>query len=178
MREEDVVSARPILPIDHPLLRKVAEPVTEFDQTLHDLAEELFTTLHGADGVGLAAPQIGQCTRLFVAEHEEQRVALCNPVITFKGGESTGAEGCLSLPGFVGIGIKRAERIEVQGQNLDGQTVELAAEGMWARILQHEIDHLEGILFLDYLEGPGNLRRIRTGELDERAVSEAAPTGS
>ncbi len=178
MVEENVVSTRPILPIDHPLLRKVAEPVTEFDQWLRDLADTMFTTLHAAEGVGLAGPQIGQTVRLFVAEYEDQRVALCNPVITSKDGETTGAEGCLSLPGFVGIGIKRAERIEVQAQDLHGKRVELAAEGLWARILQHEIDHLDGILFLDYLEEPGSLRSIHTDELDERAVSEPASTGS
>ncbi len=178
MVDENGVSTHPILPIDHPLLRKVAEPVTEFDQWLRDLADAMFATLHAAEGVGLAGPQIGRGIRLFVAEYEEQRVALCNPVITLKEGESTGAEGCLSLPGFVGIGIQRAEHIEVQGQDLQGQRITMAAEGLWARILQHEIDHLDGILFLDYLEEPGSLRSIHTDELDERAVSEPDPTGS
>jgi len=176
--DENVVVVHPILPIDHPLLREVAEPVTRFDPSLVDLAEEMFATLRAANGVGLAAPQIGQSIRLFVAEYEDQRVALCNPVITLKEGESTGAEGCLSLPGFVGIGIQRAANIEVQAQDLQGEPVTLRAEGLWARILQHEIDHLDGILFLDYLEEPSNLRRIRTGELDERAVADPVPTGS
>ncbi len=176
--DENAGTVPPILPIDHPLLRKVAEPVTQFDQTLSNLAEEMFATLHAAEGVGLAGPQIGQSIRLFVAEYEDQHVALCNPVVTLKDGESNGAEGCLSLPGYVGIGIKRAEHIEVQAQDVDGKRVELTAEGLWARILQHEIDHLDGILFLDYLDEPSNLRRIRTGELDERAVGEPVPTGS
>jgi peptide deformylase len=160
MREENVVTERPILPIDHPILRKTAKPVVRFGPSLRKLVDDMFATLNDADGVGLAAPQVGQSIRLLVVDYEEEHLALCNPVITGKTGESIGAEGCLSLPGFVGTRIKRAASVEVEAQDVHGASVRLSAEGMLARILQHEVDHLDGILFLDYLESPGDLCAI------------------
>jgi len=150
-----------ILPIDHPLLRKKSSPITRFGPALRRLVDGMFATLHAAEGSGLAAPQIGQTLRLFVAEYHDEQIALCNPVITRAEGETVGAEGCLSFPGFVGLHIRRAERIEVQAQDVRGAPLHLEAEGTLARIVQHEIDHLNGILFLDHLASLADLRKLR-----------------
>jgi len=150
-----------ILPIDHPLLRKKAAPISRFGPSLRRLVEEMFATLHAAEGSGLAAPQIGAAIRLLVAEHDEQPIPLCNPVIVSAEGESFGAEGCLSFPGFIGLHIRRATHIEIQAQDPHGAPVEIVAEGILARILQHEVDHLDGILFLDHLASLADLRKLR-----------------
>ncbi len=138
----------------------------------------MFATLHAAGGVGLAGPQVGKGIRLFVAEFEGQRIALCNPVIIHQEGESIGTEGCLSLPGFVGLRIKRAASIDIEGQDTQGKTLSLSAEGIFARILQHEIDHLHGVLFLDHLQDPRDLRAIRTDEAAEAGENAPMAAGS
>ncbi len=166
-----------ILPIDHPLLRKTARPVRRFGPSLRQMIDDMFETLEATGGVGLAAPQVGKSIQLLVAAFEEQRVALCNPVITAKEGELIGAEGCLSLPGFVGMNIRRAAHIEVEALDPQGTPVAVSAEGMFARILQHEIDHLHGILFLDHLEDPHDLRPIPSDESEEVEVAEPVTSG-
>ena len=166
------MTKRDILPIDHPLLRKQAKPVSRFGPTLRTLTADMFVTLRAADGSGLAAPQVGQALRLFVAEYDDRQIALCNPVITRAEGETFGAEGCLSFPGFVGLHIRRATHIEVQAQDLRGAPTELVAEGILARIVQHEIDHLNGILFLDHLADLGDLRKLRSNAPEERGAGQ------
>jgi peptide deformylase len=132
--------------------------------------------MHAANGAGLAAPQIDLSVRLFVAEYEEKRIALLNPEIIKAEGEVLGSEGCLSIPGYYGDNIRRAESIVVKGQDAHGKVVRVRAEGWFARIMQHEIDHLDGILFLDRLDRPEDLREVSSeeeeAELEENAVIE------
>ncbi len=126
--------------------------------------------MHAAGGVGLAAPQIAQSIRVFVAEYEGSKVALFNPEIIKAEGEELGVEGCLSIPGYVGENIRRATKVVVKGQDTRGKTVRVTAEGWFARILQHEIDHLDGILFLDRLDSPEDLREVTEEDLEQAAA--------
>ncbi len=158
------MAVRSILPFAHPLLRQRAKPVRRFDPALRSLVTDMFETLHAADGAGLAGPQVGQALRVFVAAYEGQRLALVNPEIIAREGEERGPEACLSLPGYVGEDIRRAARIVVKGQDVRGKGLHLTAEGWYARILQHEIDHLDGVLFTDHLDRPGALRAVRATE--------------
>jgi peptide deformylase len=158
--KERAVAVRTILPIDHPLLRVRTKKIHRFDPALRTLVAELFATLHAAEGAGLAAPQIGQSLRVCVAEYEGQSLALVNPEIVASEGELRDAEGCLSLPGYVGVNIRRAARVVVRYRDPRGRPLRMAAEGYFARILQHEIDHLDGVLFLDHLDHPRDLRAL------------------
>src|SRR5438067_11662769 len=127
----------------------------------------MFETMHVSHGVGLSAPQIALSIRLFVAEFEDHKVAMFNPEIIKAEGEELGTEGCLSIPGYVGENIRRATSVVVKGQDARGKPMRVRAEGWFARVLQHEIDHLDGILFLDRLDSPEDLREVREGELEE-----------
>lgn len=138
-----------------PVLEKKTAPVTAFDAELEQLANDMFETMYAARGVGLAAPQVGLSKRLTVidcsaGEDPAQRLVLVNPEILDKDGVQVGEEGCLSIPGFR-EDVTRAKRAKVRAQNLQGETFEIEGEDMLARALQHEIDHLEGILFLQHL---------------------------
>ncbi len=158
------MALRPILPFAHPLLRQRATRVRRFDSALRALVADMFETLRAADGAGLAGPQVGQALRVFVAAYEGQRLALVNPEIVAREGEERGPEACLSLPGYVGEDIPRAARIVVRGQDVRGKSLRLSADGWYARILQHEIDHLNGILFTDHLDRPGALRAVQAAD--------------
>ncbi len=127
----------------------------------------MFETMHSANGVGLAAPQIAQSIRVFVAEYEDRKVAVFNPEIVKAEGEERGPEGCLSIPGYVGENIRRATKVLVKGQDARGKSIRVNAEGWFARILQHEIDHLDGVLFVDRLDSPEDLREVREDDLEE-----------
>ena len=153
------MAVRPILPIDHPLLRKPAKKVHRFDPSLQRLVADMFETLHAADGAGLAGPQIGQALRVFVASHNDRDLAIFNPEIVASSGVEIGSEGCLSLPGYVGDNIPRAAQVQVRGKDVRGKPIRLTAEGMFARIVQHEIDHLDGILFLDRVTDRSSIKR-------------------
>lgn len=135
-----------------PLLRQIARPVAEITPEIRALAEEMLQTMYEANGVGLAAPQVGRSIRLVVIhipEPQMQPLVLINPVITQKSKEKVSAEeGCLSLPGL-SAKVKRPEQVTVQALDLDGKLCEYTGEGLFGRCLQHEIDHLEGILFID-----------------------------
>ncbi len=166
------MSIRKIVTIENPVLRQKAKKVHRFDESIQKLIDDMFETMHAANGAGLAAPQIDLSIRLFVAEYEDRRVALLNPEIIKAEGEVKGSEGCLSIPGYYGENIRRAERIIVKGQDARGKTVRVRAEGWFARIMQHEIDHLDGILFLDRLDRPEDLREA--AEEDEEALEREA----
>ncbi len=164
-----------IITAENPILRQKAKKIHRFDPSLQKLAEDMFETMHAARGVGLAAPQIGRSIRIFVAEYEDHKVAMVNPEIVKAEGEVLGTEGCLSIPGYVGDNIRRAEKVVVKGQDVRGKAIKVKAEGWFARILQHEIDHLDGILFLDRLDRPEDLREVPESEeeeLEEAAVLE------
>ena len=141
-----------------------------FDASMQKLVDDMFETMHAAHGAGLAAPQIALSIRLFVAEYEENKIALFNPEIIRAEGEEIGPEGCLSIPGYVGENIRRAASVVVKGQDVRGKPVRVRAEGWYARVLQHEIDHLDGILFLDRLDRPEDLREVTQEEFEEAGI--------
>jgi peptide deformylase len=156
-----------IITAENPILRRKAKKIHRFDPSIQKLAEDMFETMREAAGVGLAAPQIAQSLRMFVAEYEDHKVAMVNPEIVKAEGEALGTEGCLSIPGYAGDNIRRAAKIVVKGQDVRGKAMKVIAEDWFARILQHEIDHLDGILFLDRLDRPEDLRAVRDEEEEE-----------
>jgi peptide deformylase len=135
-----------------PVLRQEAEPVAVIDDEVRHLIDEMLETMYAADGVGLAAPQIGLSRRIIVIDVHEGEVpafGLVNPVIVERSDEvERGEEGCLSIPGLKEI-VERAARVVVEGLDRDGNPRRIEATGLLARALQHEVDHLDGILFLD-----------------------------
>jgi peptide deformylase len=141
-------------------LRQKAKKVHRFDPSLQKLINDMFETMRVSNGVGLAAPQIALSIRVFVAEYEDRKVAVFNPEIVKAEGEELGTEGCLSIPGYVGENIRRAAKIVVKGQDVHGKNIRVNAEGWFARIMQHEIDHLDGILFTDRLDSPEDLKEV------------------
>jgi peptide deformylase len=169
----------PIRIFGDPVLRERAVEVTEFDGALRKLAEDMLATMRAARGVGLAANQVGVLKRLFTWElpDEERHGAYVNPeVVETSEEEQEGDEGCLSFPGLF-YPTQRPLRARVRAVDVHGEPVETTGEGMLARILLHEIDHLNGILFIDHLarhDRKEAMRRIRSGEL-ERAVAEHHP---
>jgi len=147
---------RKILKYGEPILEQAADPVTEFDTPeLQELIADMWETMYASKGVGLAAPQIGIAKRVSVidtsvGEDESKKVVIINPEILSKEGSQTGEEGCLSIPGFREP-LTRANKVTVRAQNEKGEAVELDGEELLARAFQHEIDHLNGILFISHL---------------------------
>lgn len=138
-----------------PVLETRAEPVTEFNHDLRRLIDDMFETMYANKGIGLAAPQIAVSRRLTVidpsaGEDETAKIVLVNPEILLKEGSQIGEEGCLSIPGFR-EDVRRAHRVRLRAQDAEGQFFEIEGEQLLARAMQHEIDHLEGILFLRHL---------------------------
>lgn len=135
---------------EDPILRKKSKEITVFDDKLQLLVDDMIETMHEADGVGLAAPQIGVLKRVVVVDlyDGEGPIALINPVMIEQNGVQIGEEGCLSLPGKHGT-VKRPLSVKVQFQDVDGTTYEIEGEELLARALCHELDHLEGILYID-----------------------------
>ena len=149
-----------ILHFPDPRLRTVAKPVTEFDAELRKLVSDMFETMYEAPGIGLAATQVDRHIRLLVLDVSEGRNrprCLINPEIIEADGEEEMDEGCLSVPGFYEK-VRRAEHIRVRAQDETGEWSEFETEGLEAVCIQHEMDHLEGKLFVDYLS---NLKRSR-----------------
>ena len=153
------MTIRPILIHPDPRLKKPADPVTTFDAALKELADDMLATMYDAPGIGLAAPQIGVLDRVLVMDCVKEEgadprpMALVNPEITWASDEmSTYEEGCLSIPEQY-ADVDRPASVTVTWQNLDGEAQEETFEGLWATCVQHEIDHLDGKLFIDYL-GP------------------------
>lgn len=138
-----------------PVLTRPAETVTDFNAELAQLVEEMFDSMYAAQGIGLAAPQINITKRITVIdvsfkERPEEKIALINPVILDRKGKQIEEEGCLSLP-EIREKVQRAAWVKVRAQNVKGETFEVEGEELLARALQHEIDHLDGILFIDHL---------------------------
>ena len=138
-----------------PILTKRAAEVADFDEKLHKLIDDMFETMYGAPGVGLAAPQVGVLKRLFVMDcssgkDKKQKIVLINPVIETEEGEQVGDEGCLSFPG-VFLEIKRPQRVVVRARDIDGSDMTLDVMDLQARCVSHETDHLDGELFINYL---------------------------
>ncbi len=135
------------------ILRALCEPVERFDSTLRDMAEEMMALMHRYRGIGLAAPQVGLRHRLIVCGIEGQRFALTNFEVREAAEPRDLVEGCLSLPG-VQVNVRRPERIRVTGYDVQGQRRSFGATGLWARVIQHELDHLNGVLICDYHHPP------------------------
>jgi peptide deformylase len=147
---------RKILKYGEPILEQAAEPVTEFDtRELNELIADMWETMYASKGVGLAAPQIGVAKRISVidisvGEDESKKVVIINPEVSAKEGSQTGEEGCLSIPGFREP-LTRANKVTVRARNEKGEAIELAGEELLARAFLHEIDHLNGVLFIAHL---------------------------
>jgi len=150
------VAVRRIVLMGDPVLRQPAEDVTSFDDDLRALVRDMFETMYHADGIGLAAPQVGVSRRVLVVDlrrddEPEARLAMVNPVITWESDElDKEAEGCLSIPGLEDTVI-RPWAVRVEGFDPQGNPVAVEADELFARALQHEIDHLDGVLFVDHL---------------------------
>ena len=136
-----------------PVLRRRAQPVDAVTPEIRRLVDDMIDTMYDEVGIGLAAPQIGASLRLMVVGDDDGRGAraLVNPVITERGGEITAEEGCLSIPG-VFAQVTRAEWVNLEAQDVEGRAVALTARGLRARVFQHEMDHLDGVLFIDHLD--------------------------
>ena len=131
-----------------PVLKKIAVEVTKFDKRLRKLLDDMAETMYDSEGVGIAAPQVGQSIRAVVVDVDKKRYELINPVITHREGSAVDTEGCLSCPELFGE-VERAEKIRVKYLTRFNKQKELEAEGLLARCIQHEVDHLDGRLFID-----------------------------
>lgn len=142
------MAIRKIRQLGDEVLRKKSKKVTVFDEKLKELIEDMAETMKWANGVGLAAPQVGILKRVVVIDVGEGLIELVNPEIMAEEGEVVGVEGCLSIPGITGE-VARPKKVKVRAQNSKGEFIELEGEDLLARALCHEIDHLDGILFID-----------------------------
>ena len=163
---------RDIVVVEDRRLRSKCPRVPKVDDSTRKLIDDMVDTMRDAPGIGLAAPQVGVLLRVIVAEVDDQLHALVNPEIIRAEGEQVGDEGCLSIPGYAGE-VKRFERVVVKAKNRAGKDVRVRGEGLLARCLQHEIDHIDGILFTDRLTSPDSLRKVAPDEAGE-AVAEPA----
>ena len=155
------MSVRPIITLGDPRLRIKGEPVDSFGKYLHELLDDLAHTMRAAPGVGLAAPQMGVALQACVIEVESRLHELVNPRIVKASGDDTDLEGCLSIPGYVAY-VTRREHVWVVAQNRFGRPIKVAGSGLLGRALQHELDHLDGKLFIDYLESMDELIAVGT----------------
>ena len=145
------MSVRPLHMLGSPKLREPAQEVAEVNAAIRSIVQDLFDTMHAANGLGLAANQIGEIRRVAVVDTgDSDPIVLINPVIVTREGSVVGEEGCLSIPEIFGD-VERAQRIVVETTATNGERVQLDAEDLKARAVQHEIDHLDGMLFIDHL---------------------------
>jgi peptide deformylase len=172
--------AHPITQAGEPVLRQKAKKVKSFGPSLDTLVKEMLDAMRAADGLGLAAPQISVPLRVIVIEmpaeldedgkeiHPSELYVYCNPEIVDASGEEEDQEGCLSVPGYVGQ-VKRATSVTVKGEDARGRKIRIKAKGLLARAFQHEIDHINGILFIDRVDSPEKLRRIQPDDEEEES---------
>ncbi len=177
---EGNMAVKEILTSEHPVLRQKAKKIKKVDAATQKLIDDMFDSMRDANGLGLAAPQIGVSLRVLVIEmpaddeddsveakprternvtYSGEKYVLINPEIVKAEGEQFGEEGCLSIPGYVGM-VRRAMKVTVKGLDRKGKEVKYKGEGLLARAFQHEIDHLDGILFTDRLEKPEHLLKL------------------
>jgi peptide deformylase len=159
-----------VLPIriaPDPVLRQKAKRVRTIDASIHKLIKDMLETMHDAPGVGLAAPQVGVPLRVIVIGiPEQENFALINPEVVKTRGERVVSEGCLSIPGYMGQ-LKRAVSVTVKGRDPNGKEVRIKADELLAQALEHEIDHVNGILYTDRLESEDDLRKIEPKDVEE-----------
>jgi len=160
------MSVRPIVLLGDPRLRLKGEPVDSFGKYIHELLDDLTDTVRKAPGVGLAAPQIGEAVSACVIDVEGQLHQLVNPRIVRADGDDRDLEGCLSIPGYVAY-VTRREKVWVVAQNRFGRKIKLAGTGLMSRAMQHELDHLDGKLYIDYLDSMDDLIEVGAGEEEE-----------
>ena len=163
-----------ILEFPDPRLRNRAQPVAQVDAALRTLVDDMFETMYAAPGIGLAATQVNVAKRVLVLDLSERRnepLALINPEILQRAGVEETEEGCLSVPGYFDK-VTRAEQIRVRALDRDGKQIEFEADGLLAVCIQHEIDHLDGKLFVDYLS---ELKRTRIRKKLEKERKERGP---
>ena len=158
-----------ILPVchfpDEPVLRRKAKRVSRIDSSIQRLIDNMLETMQYINGVGLAAPQVGVPLRVIVLRMpEEVPMVIINPEIVKRAGEQEVTEGCLSIPGYFGE-IKRSAAVTVKGRNRQGKAIRVKATGLMAEVLEHEIDHLNGVLYIDHLESQDKLHKLEA--LDE-----------
>ena len=178
-----------ILVVEHPVLRRKAKKITKITAEHRKLIENMIETMREAPGVGLAAPQVGVSERLIVVEwadepeneddppKKKKLYVVLNPEIIWTSEEQVqGTEGCLSIPGWVGD-VMRYEAVTVRGLNRNGEKISIKAEGWLARIFQHEIDHLDGVLYTDKLVSRDTLRRVQEGTEETREEHRAEAIG-
>ncbi len=166
------MAVRPIMVLGNPVLRSKAKKVSRFDQSIKKLIQDMIDTMRAAPGVGLAAPQIGIPLQVAVVETEKDQVhVLINPEVVKVEGEWQPDEGCLSVPGHWAK-VKRGANVTVKARDVNGKEIRLTGEGLFGQALQHEIDHLNGILYIDHLE-PGD-ELVRVSESHEEVTEEAA----
>jgi len=160
------MAIRAICHLPNPVLRKKAKRVPTIDNSIQQLINDMVETMQRANGVGLAAPQVGVSLRVIVLQMPgEEPMAIVNPEIVKRSGEQELVEGCLSLPGYAGE-IKRPVSVTVKGRDGQGKPVRLKATGLLAQTLEHEIDHLNGVLYVDHIEGEDKLYKIEAETWD------------
>jgi peptide deformylase len=185
---------RPIVLSDNPLLRKKSRRVRRVDPTLQELTDDMVETMHAANGIGLAAIQIGVPERVIVVQLPEEEseegeqeegknpedgelYVIINPELARKSRDvEEGIEGCLSVPGWIGE-VLRHHAVTVKGLDPRGQPVRIKAEGLLARVFQHEIDHCDGILFIDHIEDPEKVWPVPEGEEEAAEAAQQVPGG-
>ena len=154
----------PIRVLPEPVLRQKSKRVRTIDGSVQRLIGDMLETMHYIHAAGLAAPQLGTLWRVIVIGIPEQEdIVLINPEVVRRSGERLVNEGCLSIPGYIGE-IKRAESVRVKGRDQNGKKIRIKADELLAQALEHEIDHLNGVLYIDYLESMDKLRQIEPGE--------------
>src|SRR5262245_33537127 len=163
------MSVRPIVLLGDPRLRLKGQPVDAFGKYLHELLDDLAHTMRDAPGVGLAAPQLGEALRARVVEVASQLYELRAPEIGGQPGADNDLEGCLSIPGYVAY-VNRHEKVWVVAQDRHGKKIKVAGSGLLGRALQHELDHLEGKLYIDYLDSMDELIPVGQGDEDDAEV--------
>jgi peptide deformylase len=168
---------RQILNFEHPVLREKAKKVARVDPSIQRLIDDLTETMLEAPGAGLAANQIGVPLRVCVVKGDDKQIwGLVNPELVKREGSQIGYEGCLSYPGWVGE-VERAETVVVKGRNRHGKEIRIKSSGFTARAFQHELDHLDGVLFTDRLTSLDTLRRVEELMDEEKEEAVAAASG-
>jgi peptide deformylase len=166
------MAVRRILTFGEPVLRQKAKKVHRFDASVQSLVDDLVETVRDANGAGLAAPQIGVSLRAIVTLVDEKLQIVINPEIVEESDEEIEAdEGCLSIPGWYGP-VRRKARVTIRGQNRKGKSIKIKAEGWEARAFQHEVDHLNGILFTDRMDDRSKLHKVESEEEEEELEQE------
>jgi len=154
----------PIYRLPDPILKQKSKRVRIIDGSIQKLIGNMLETMHHIDGAGLAAPQVGVPLRIIVIGiPEEEDIALINPEVVRRTGERLVDEGCLSIPGYIGQ-VKRSVSVKVKGRDQNGKEIRIKADQLLAQVLEHEIDHLDGVLYIDYLDSMDKLRKIKPEE--------------